>query len=174
MRTLLDLFCGRGGWTKAAAARGWKCVGYDIEDHGYPGELIKARCPVPLEELRRHNPSAIIASPPCEEYARRHLPWINKIGPIDETLLRWSVSLIDQFECPVIVECNRFAGWHVPGGRYWAPYTFWGHVPALMPLARHVKDKVRGSSRTPRAERIARAAEIPESLAGWIMDSLPT
>lgn len=38
---LFDLFCGRGGWSTAAAARGWRCVGFDIADHGYTaGELI--------------------------------------------------------------------------------------------------------------------------------------
>jgi hypothetical protein len=37
---LLDLFCGRWGWSRAFAARGWECVGVDLE---YPKEL-PARC----------------------------------------------------------------------------------------------------------------------------------
>jgi site-specific DNA-cytosine methylase len=28
---MLDLFCGRWGWSKAFAARGWECVGVDLE-----------------------------------------------------------------------------------------------------------------------------------------------
>src|SRR5271170_2365533 len=27
---LLDLFCGRWGWSRAFAARGWECVGMDL------------------------------------------------------------------------------------------------------------------------------------------------
>ena len=27
---MLDLFCGRWGWSKAFADRGWECVGVDL------------------------------------------------------------------------------------------------------------------------------------------------
>lgn len=29
---MLDLFCGRFGWSRAFAARGWECVGVDLEE----------------------------------------------------------------------------------------------------------------------------------------------
>jgi len=37
---LLDLFCGRGGWSKAFMSRGWHCVGVDIEALGYRGFAV--------------------------------------------------------------------------------------------------------------------------------------
>lgn len=36
-RRLLDLFCGRWGWSRAFAARGWECVGVDlVQPHEIP------------------------------------------------------------------------------------------------------------------------------------------
>jgi len=32
---MLDLFCGRWGWSKAFAARGWECVLYHVRP-GFP------------------------------------------------------------------------------------------------------------------------------------------
>ena len=29
---MLDLFCGRWGWSRAFAARGWECVGIDLTE----------------------------------------------------------------------------------------------------------------------------------------------
>ena len=34
---LLDLFCGRLGWSRAFAARGWECVGIDLVE---PPEIM--------------------------------------------------------------------------------------------------------------------------------------
>lgn len=36
MPTLIDLFCGLGGWSEGFLAEGWRCVGFDIERHVYP------------------------------------------------------------------------------------------------------------------------------------------
>ena len=36
MKRMLDLFCGRLGWSKAFLARGWECVGVDLVE---PPEL---------------------------------------------------------------------------------------------------------------------------------------
>jgi integron integrase len=44
---LLDLFCGVGGWSKCFAARGWKCVGVDIAELGYPPVWLT------VDEMRR-------------------------------------------------------------------------------------------------------------------------
>jgi hypothetical protein len=172
MKRLIELFCGRGGWSKAAATLGWETIGIDIEDHGYPGQLIIKKLPMTWAELQALKPTAIIASPPCEDFARRHLPWINQQGPLDERLLRWAVSLTTQRDIPVTVECSRFAGWHVPGSRWHRPYCFWGYTPILMPTSHHKKDTIRGSSGQTTKVRAARAAEIPPELAGWIMQGL--
>jgi hypothetical protein len=96
---LLDLFCGRWGWSRAFAARGWECVGVDLQ---YPPEL-PVRCEfvkIDVLEIKQvggillsgRDPSAgeslhyasmphadywlgqpfdfIVASPPCEEFSK--------------------------------------------------------------------------------------------------------
>lgn len=156
---LIDLFCGRGGWTVPAMSRGWKCHGFDCVDHGYPGELHLGNLPVDLQVLTDLQPDLVLASPPCEEYARHHMPWIKGPAP-DESLLRWSIGLIGRMKCPVIVECSLFAYRHVQGGRIAGSYSLWGNVPALLPKV--PRNKHRHSS-------AARRAVIEPSLAEWIM-----
>lgn len=62
---LLDLFCGVGGWSKAFLDHGWHCVGVDIADLGYPGEFVRELEPAWIDSF-----DAVMASTPCEEFAR--------------------------------------------------------------------------------------------------------
>ena len=167
---LLDLFCGRGGWSTPAIARGWTCIGIDIANHGYPGQLIRTSLPLTHADLLSLHPDLVVASPPCEAYARHHLPWMHAYGPIDERLLRWSVDLTRTLPVPVIVECSRFAGWHLTPDRWTRPYALWGSLPALLPHGFKTKDARRGHSATPRTERAARAAELPPELTTFLLE----
>lgn len=162
--TLVDLFCGKGGWTTPALARGWRCIGLDITDHGYPGEFIQRALPIAADEIAAMSPTLVTASPPCEDYARFHLPWIDSRVKPDETLLRWSIGLADQLQCPVIIECSKFAARHVRGSIKCGPYHLWGAVPALLPQV--VKRKGDTPGRNPAAR-----AQIAENLAEWIIHS---
>lgn len=95
---MLDLFCGRWGWSKAFAARGWECIGIDIVEPPFipngcrfiKGDILE------IEQIRRmdclecdssisqslHNEGAtvphyslgeqfdfICASSPCEQFS---------------------------------------------------------------------------------------------------------
>lgn len=163
---LLDFFCGRGGWTVAAMARGWECVGVDIEDHGYPSMLVREALPWSIERVMSYRPSAIVASPPCEEFARAWLPWLRGDGkPSSDMvgLLSWSVGLVG-CGVPVVVECSHFAAKHVPGARKFGSYALWGDVPALCPHPPRTKMKKSGMDPAARAM-------IPADLADWIVES---
>lgn len=160
---LLDLYCGRGGWTKAALAQGWTCIGIDIADAGYPATLIKRSLPATLAELMHFGPHLIIASPPCEQFARRHLPWIQDAQPLDLRQLSWSIDLARSAPCPVVVECSKFAARHAPNAHHCGSYAFWGDVPAIMP--RILKTKTHRTGEDP-----GRRAEIPPELAGWVIE----
>lgn len=65
---VLDLFCGRGGWSKPFVEAGDEVVGIDIVDVGYPAKLI-------LKDVREVNGKdfvgfdCIIGSPPCAEFS---------------------------------------------------------------------------------------------------------
>ena len=75
----IDLYCGLGGWAEGFLAEGYRVKGFDIEAHdygtgGYPGELI-------LRDVRSihgsefRDATIIVASPPCQEYSYRAMPW---------------------------------------------------------------------------------------------------
>jgi site-specific DNA-cytosine methylase len=63
---VLELFCGRGGWSKPFLNNGHKCTGIDIKNFGYPGKFIQA-------DLMDYEPQdkfdVIFASPPCSEFS---------------------------------------------------------------------------------------------------------
>lgn len=160
---LVDLFCGRGGWSKAAARRGWNCVGYDVEDLGYPWWLERRACPLDVAVIERHCPSLVVASPPCEDFARFHLPWLRTVSRPSTALLEWSISLRGRLSCPVVVECSLFAARHVKPQTRAGSFALWGDVPALLPEVARCKAAMSGTEP-------AKRAEIPEALAGWIMD----
>jgi hypothetical protein len=162
--TLLDLFCGRGGWTKAFQKRGWRCVGVDIENLEYPGELIQCSV-LELTEGFINSFDAVVSSPPCEDFARAWLPWLRgdkKPQAWAMDLLQWSVDLCKGRKNR-ITECSNFAGRHVPGGKRFGSYTLWGDVPLLMPQL--PRGKMAKSGLRPDLR-----AEIPKQLSETIAD----
>jgi hypothetical protein len=162
MRLLVDLFCGRGGWSESALAAGWRCVGFDCADHGYPGEWRREVLPIAVDVIRELGPSLVVASPPCEEFARACLPWLRSVEAPCTGLLEWSISLVGRVGCPVIVECSRFAARFVGGARFAGSYALWGDVPALLPPVPRRKSMMSGADPAGRAM-------IAPALADWII-----
>lgn len=159
---LLDLFCGRGGWSKSFATRGWSCVGVDIEPLGYQYQLLQCSV-LDLAPDFINSFDAITSSPPCEEFARAWLPWLrgdHKPAQWAVDLLEWSVALCKD-RPNRITECSNFSGRHVPGGTRVGSYTLWGDVPLLMPLL--PRGKMAKSGMRPDIR-----AEIPKELADWV------
>jgi len=136
---VLDLFAGLGGWSQPARDAGFRTLGIDAHNLGFPGELIQDWLPWPDERILALRPSLILASPPCEHFARQHLPFrsITRPPAVDlehsRQLLEWSIGLARRLPVPVVVECSRFAVNHVRGWRLWGSYALWGAVPALLP-----------------------------------------
>ena len=161
MLHLLDLFCGKGGWTVPALALGWRCTGVDITDQGYPGTLIIDALPWDTERIRALAPHLIIASPPCEEYARHHLPWIADKAP-DTKLLAWCIGLAASIKIPMLVESSRFGAMHFPGYSRSGSYRLWGSVPALLPQT--PRRKTRHTDSDP-----GKRAFIEPTLSEWII-----
>jgi SAM-dependent methyltransferase len=162
---LLDLFCGRGGWSKSFAARGWYCVGVDIEPLGYPYEFVQCSV-LELPEDFLNSFDAITSSPPCEDFARAWLPWLRGDQKPEQwaiDLLEWSVKLCAGKQNR-ITECSNFAAKHVPGSLRFDSYALWGDVPLLMP---HIPRRKAAKS----GMRPDLRAEIPPALADWIADN---
>jgi hypothetical protein len=148
----IDLYAGLGGWSEGLLAEGWDVIGFDIErhvygDHKYPAQLV-------IQDVRTLHGSQfrtadlIVASPPCQGYSYRAMPWkrAKALPPPDNTLFE-TCFRIQREACeaasrhiPLIVENVRGAQKWVGRARWnYGSFYLWGDVPALMPLGKPIK-----------------------------------
>lgn len=144
----IDLFCGLGGWTEGLLAEGYYVVGFDIERHEYgdekyPGQLVLQDV-LTLHGRQFKDAALIVASPPCQAYSYRAMPWkrAKALPPPDNTLFE-ACFRIQREACeaagrhiPLVVENVRGAQPWVGRARWnFGSFYLWGDVPALMPIA---------------------------------------
>jgi C-5 cytosine-specific DNA methylase len=143
----IDLFCGLGGWTDGLLAEGWDVVGFDVErhqygDHRYPARLV-IQDVLTLDGAQFKDAGLIVASPPCQAYSYRAMPWsrARALPPPDNTLfeacfrIQREASAAAGRRVPLIVENVRGAQKWVGRARWnFGSYYLWGDVPALMPV----------------------------------------
>jgi len=175
MRPLaIDLFCGLGGWAEALIAEGWDVVGFDIERHvygdeKYPGTLV-------IQDVRTLNgaqfrgAALIVASPPCQEYSYRAMPWSRaRALPPPSNELFEACFRLQREACaaagrhiPIVVENVRGAQKWVGRARWnYGSFYLWGDVPALMPTGAAFKSQgINWSDRTKRGQDFTRLAGL--------------
>ena len=187
----IDLYCGLGGWAEGFLAEGYDVIGFDIERHDYgfgtyPGQLVLQDV-VTLHGSQFRDADVIVASPPCQAYSYRAMPWkrARELPPPDDALFE-ACFRIQREACeaassyiPLIVEnvqgAQRWVGkarWH------YGSYYLWGDVPFLMPFSHGKKGFTNRfedtpivwfSSRSPeRKAWSAQIAKIPFPLAQHI------
>jgi len=143
---MIDLFCGLGGWAQGGLAEGYRVVGFDVErhqygDHEYPAQLVLQDV-LTLHGAQFKDAALIVASPPCQAYSYRAMPWkrAKALPPPDNSLFE-ACFRIQREACgaagrkiPMVVEnvcgAQKWVGrarWH------YGSYYLWGDVPALMP-----------------------------------------
>ena len=142
----IDLFCGLGGWTEGLLAEGYDVVGFDIErheygEHRYPAQLV-IQDVLTLHGSQFRDAALIVASPPCQAYSYRTMPWkkAKALPPPDNSLFEACFRIQR--------EASESAGRHIPmvvenvrGAQKWlgrarwnfGSFYLWGDVPALMP-----------------------------------------
>ena len=142
----IDLFCGLGGWTEGLLAEGYDVIGFDIEQHvygahRYPAQLV-IQDVLTLHGKQFKDATLIVASPPCQAYSYRAMPWkrAKALPPPDNTLFD-ACFRIQREACeaagrhiPMVVENVRGAQKWVGRARWnFGSFYLWGDVPALMP-----------------------------------------
>ena len=133
-------------------AEGWRVIGFDIEqhvygEHRYPAQLV-------LQDVRTlhgrqfKDAALIVASPPCQAYSWRAMPWkaAKAAPPPDNSLfeacfrIQREASEAAGRHIPMVVENVRGAQPYVGRARWnFGSYYLWGDVPALMPMTKAIK-----------------------------------
>jgi len=191
----IDLFCGLGGWTSVLLAEGYDVIGFDIErhvygEHRYPAQLV-IQDVLTLHGSQFRDAALIVASPPCQAYSYRAMPWkrAKALPPPDNSLFdacfRIQREAIEAagHHIPLVVENVRGAQPWVGRARWnFGSFYLWGDVPALMPLRMtdgikqggtwwHDPDsisRISGSGSPARRMGSAMIAKIPEPLSRHI------
>lgn len=142
MPRLLDLFCGRWGWSRAFAARGWECVGVDLQKpfSEYPrncSHVLDDVLSVDIEFIAHGRFDFICASPPCEEFStmRNFRPPVH-YPEMGIRLFNHTRALCEASGLPYVMENVAGAQKYVGrAGAKCGSYFLWGTgVPPLIPM----------------------------------------
>lgn len=146
----VDLYCGTFAWSHGWLAHGGRAVGFDIEHQPWHGPAPDGAQLV-LQDVRTLHGSQfkgaalILASPPCQEFSYRAMPWkrAKALGPpLLGIELFQACFRIQREACeaagryiPMVVENVRGAQkWVGRAKWHFGSYYLWGDVPALMPV----------------------------------------
>ena len=145
----IDLFTGLHGWADGLIAEGFRVVGFDLEDMSAqfgqpkpPDFNLVIQDVLTLHGSQFRDAALIVASPPCQAYSYRAMPWSRAkalpppCNALFEACFRIQREAIEAagHHIPLIVENVRGAQPWVGRARWnFGSFYLWGDVPALMP-----------------------------------------
>jgi len=140
----IELYAGLHGWGEGLVAEGFRSVGFDIVDmcaelgHARPeGCLLVIQDVTTLHGLQFKDAAVIVASPPCQAYSYRAMPWkrAKALPPPDNTLFEACFRIQREASeaagryIPLIVENVRGAQkWVGQAKANFGSYYLWGDV----------------------------------------------
>ena len=150
---MIELFAGLHGWGEGAVEEGFRVVGFDIVDmcatlnrERPEGIDLVIQDVLTLHGSQFKDAAVIVASPPCQAYSYRAMPWKRaKALPPPSNELFDACFRIQREACeaaghyiPMVVENVRGAQRWVnhPARNRWGSFFLWGDVPALIPTGR--------------------------------------
>src|SRR5271168_940134 len=147
---MVELYAGLHGWGEGAIVEGFHVIGFDIVDMcaalGYErpeGIELVLQDVLTLHGSQFKNATCIVASPPCQAYSYRAMPWkrAKALPPPDNSLfeacfrIQREASEAAGRHVPMVVENVRGAQPWVGRSRWnYGSFHLWGDVPALMPI----------------------------------------
>jgi hypothetical protein len=177
---MLDLFCGRWGWGRAFAARGWEVVGIDLVE---PPE-VPAGCSFLQADILELSPAwvrsqrfdFICASSPCEQFSVHRMAMFHPNPPypaLGIQLFNHTRELCEKSGLPYIMENVQTAQEFV--GRatgHAGSFYLWGNaVPPLLPkMDRKWCQELGGHGSSKRNAQTAGFATIPPELSACVAD----
>jgi hypothetical protein len=135
----IDLCCGMGGWADGLLVAGYRCIGFDIKNWGYPGDLVVSDVRNLDGRRFRGRAQLIVASPPCQEFSYRSFPfkkcrYLRDNVPPDTSIWEACVRIAQEAELPLVLENVRGAERYMgQAAARFGSYYLWGDVPALLP-----------------------------------------
>jgi len=139
---LLDFYCGRWGWGKVFAERGWDVIGFDLVEP----PVIPQGCRfekrdvlrMTVEEVKAYGADFACASSPCEEFSvhgMKHFHPNPKFPDMGLALFCYTRRLLDKSGLPYVMENVRAAQQFVgDANHHCGPFYLWGPgVPAILP-----------------------------------------
>ena len=162
----VDLCAGVGGWAEAFRPDPrWRSVGIDIRPLG-GADVVADIQALPLD----CSPDLLTMSPPCTEFARWMLPWLDEPNP--------DLSLVEACLDAVNDLAPRY--WVLENSRglsmYWrdarkrvGPFYLWGEFPPFDVDASTLKGKMQTSG-----ERPEQRAAIPSALSRAVKGAVET
>jgi hypothetical protein len=141
---MLDLFCGRWGWSKAFAARGWLCFGVDLVESPKPIEFPERYSFtkgdvlwLTSEKIKSECIDFICASSPCEQFSvhgMKHFHPNPKYPELGIKLFNHTRELCEASGVPYVMENVRAAQQFVGNAvHHCGPFYLWGNaVPPLL------------------------------------------
>ena len=142
---MLDLFCGRWGWSEAFAARGWECVGVDLTE---PPEVPKGCIFIQKDILEISSAAShhwggqgfdfICASSPCEQFSVHGMKHFHPNPPYPELgikLFEHTRRICEESGVPYVMENVRAAQKFIGNAVHkCGPFYLWGTgVPTIVP-----------------------------------------